>query len=236
MTCTSFPLLPPDLQAPFERLPQARTRPSSLPSASRPAMRILPLLIATSLTAGSALAAGPCEGPKPWKSPNADTYPEPALRTFYALARQSSQAYEHGRAVEARALARQYLAAAARFPCDWNQGNAVHNANTILGLLAEQEGDRAAAVAHLAAAGESRGSPQINSFGPSLMLAQRLARAGEFDAVAAYVRAIRRFWEADDTTLAGMQGSRDPSPMTTWLDTLARRQVPDFGMNAKRPP
>lgn len=115
-------------------------------------------------------------------------------------------------------------------------GHAVHDGNAVLGLLALQEGQRAAAVAHLLAAGQSRGSPQLDSFGPSLLLASRLAEAGEFEAVAAYVRAIRRFWEADDGSLLGMLGWRDPAPMSTWLTQLAARRAPDFGMNAMKTP
>lgn len=190
--------------------------------------------------APAAADAGPassaCQGRRPWKSANATQYPKAELQAFYGLAKRMTDAYEGGRAAEARSLAGHYLASAPRFLCDWNHGNAVHDANAVLGLLALQEGQRAAAVAHLLAAGQSRGSPQLDSFGPSLLLASRLAKAGEYDAVAAYVRAIRRFWEADDGSLLGLLGWRSPAPMEAWLTQLAARRVPDFGVNAMRTP
>jgi hypothetical protein len=183
---------------------------------------------------GRAVAA-PCEGPRPWKSPDAIQYAESDLSRFYDLANQTRSAYSGGDTAAAKRLAQEYLAAAPRFPCDWNYGNAVHNANAVLGLIALQEGDRAAAVRHLLAAGRSRGSPQLDTFGPSLLLAKRLAEAGEFDAVATYVRSIRRFWEAKEPTILGFLGLGG-KPMTGWLETLAAGRVPDFGLNALKAP
>ena len=185
--------------------------------------------------AGEAASAA-CEGTRPWRAPDAVRYPEAELRAFYDLADRTRSAYARNDMVAAKRLAQEYLLAAPRFPCDWNYGNAMHNANSVLGLVALQEGDRALAVRHLLASGLSRGSPQLDSFGPSLLLAKRLAEVGEFEAVAAYVRSIRRFWEAEDTTILGFVGLRNPQPMSSWLEQLASRNVPDFGMNAEKAP
>lgn len=157
------------------------------------------------------------------------------LRGFYDLGPGLSDAFKQGRLEEARRMAQSYLALAPGFRCDWNYGNAVHNANAALGLIALREGDRPAAVRHLIAAGKTRGSPQLDSFGPSLMLAQQLAEAGEYDAVAAYVRDIGRFWTARDISFWCLLGLCDELS-TTWLDQLARRRVPDFGINAMKGP
>ena len=201
----------------------------------REVLRVAPV-IALALASACASAANHCEGRRPWKSADAVRYSDAELRDFYALASRTQDAYKKGNLSEAKSLARQYLALAPRFPCDWNYGNAVHDANAVLGLIALQEGNRSAAVAHLLAAGQSRGSPQLDSFGPSLLLAARLAEAGEYEAVASYVRAIRRFWEAEDGSLLGLLGWRDKAPMSTWLEQLASRQVPDFGRNALKTP
>ena len=198
-------------------------------------MRTSLVLAACLVFAGETVAAR-CEGPSPWKSPDAVRYPEAEIRVFYDLADQTSSAYARGDTATSRRLAQEYLSAAPRFLCNWNYGNAVHNANAVLGLIALQEGHREAAVRYLLAAGLSGGSPQLDTFGPSLLLAKRLAETGEFEAVAAYVRSVRRFWEAEDTTILGFIGSRDAQPMSTWLEKLASRKVPDFGMNALKMP
>ena len=185
-----------------------------------------------------ALSAGAdtCDDRRPWKRADAVEYPEAELRPFYEVARQSSDAYARGDMVEAKALATKYLSLAPSFKCDWNYGNAIHNANTILGLVALRGGDRAGAVRHLLAAGASRGSPQLDSFGPSLMLAKKLAEAGEHGAVATYIRSIRAFWTAEDTTMLGLLGRPSSDPMATWIAELEANRVPDFGMNARRRP
>ena len=198
-------------------------------------MRTFLTVVAFLIFAGQALAAS-CEGPRPWKYPDAVQYSETDLRRFYDLARKTSSAYSSGDTATAKRVAQEYLSAAPQFPCDWNYGNAVHNANSVLGLIALQEGDRNAAVRYLLAAGLSRGSPQLDSFGPSLLLAKLLAEASEFEAVATYIRSIRRFWEADDTTTLGFLGFGDRQPMTGWLEKLASRKVPNFGMNARVAP
>lgn len=198
-------------------------------------MRTSVIVVALLVSAGQASASS-CEGPRPWKSPDAVQYSDTDLRLFYDLAIQTRLAYSDGDKAKAKRVAQEYLSAASRFTCDWNYGNAVHDANAVLGLIALQEGHREAAVRYLLAAGLSRGSPQRDSFGPSLLLAKLLAEAGEFDAVATYVRSIRRFWEADDTTTLGFLGFGDRQPMTSWLKKLASRKVPNFGMNALKAP
>ena len=124
----------------------------------------------------------------PWKSAAAASarYSDSELASFYDLSKRASAAYAKAEPEAAR-LAEQYLATAARYPCDWNYGNAVHNGNSILGLLALHEGRKAESVEYLLAAGQTPGSPQLNSFGPSLVLARELAMAAEFEAVASYL-------------------------------------------------
>ena len=83
----------------------------------------------------------------------------------------------------------------------WNEGNRVYDGNRILGHLALDAGDHEAAVGFLDAAGASEGSPQLNSFGPELTLAQALLDADETDAVLRHLEAVGRFWAMDDGKL-----------------------------------
>ena len=161
----------------------------------------------------------------------AGTYSTPELDRFYALAREMTAAYRKGEAASADALARRYLQVAGQFPCNWNHGNAIHNANATLGLLALRDGRKADAVSYLEAAGAASGSPQLDSFGPSLLLARGLAQAGEHQAVARYLASIKRFWKAQDSSILGvlLPAFADPDPISTWIGELNQGRVPDFG-------
>jgi len=77
---------------------------------------------------------------------------------------------------------------------DWNYGNILHDANQILGLAALQEGRLDDAKQHLAAAGSTPGSPQLNSFGPKMALAQALLEQNESECVIEYLNLVARFW------------------------------------------
>lgn len=61
----------------------------------------------------------------------------------------------------------------------WNSGNRIHHGNLILGRIALTQGDVAEAKTRLLAAGKTPGSPQLNSFGPNMMLAKELLELGE---------------------------------------------------------
>ncbi|MEO6708830.1 MAG: tetratricopeptide repeat protein, partial [Planctomycetota bacterium] len=73
-------------------------------------------------------------------------------------------ALEVGELDRARAVATQLLIRAKQDPEDWNTGNAVHDANQVLGRVALREGDVESAKRHLLAAGRTSGSPQLDSF------------------------------------------------------------------------
>jgi hypothetical protein len=120
-----------------------------------------------------------------------------------------------------RDVAKMYLDDAKMFRCNWNYGNAIHDANTVLGLMSLRVGKVPEAIGYLHAAGKSPGSPQLNSFGPSMHLAKALATKGEFDAVAKYLDDIRYFWKMED-------GAID-----RWKADLAAKRVPDFGSNMR---
>ncbi len=77
---------------------------------------------------------------------------------------------------------------------DWNDGNAIYAGNALLGRVAFARGDREAAKLHLSRAGRTQGSPQLNSFGPDLALANELLEAGESEAVLAFLGDVAKFW------------------------------------------
>ena len=76
----------------------------------------------------------------------------------------------------------------------WNFGNVVYEANQILGLAALREGRVAAAKQYLIAAGRTPGSPQLNSFGPEMTLAQELLNRGEKQVVLDFLDLVAKFW------------------------------------------
>ena len=84
------------------------------------------------------------------------------------------------------------------YRCNWNYGNAIHEANRILGLISLDEMDIEAAASFLIEAGKSPGSPQLDTFGPELDLANELLKAGRSEAVIAYLNGIRQFWEGNE--------------------------------------
>lgn len=81
---------------------------------------------------------------------------------------------------------------------DWNYGNSIHNSNMVLGRLSLKDGDTGKAKEYLIQSAKSKGSPQLDTFGPSLKLANELLIAGERDVVLSYMHSISRFWEMDD--------------------------------------
>lgn len=140
----------------------------------------------------------------------------PRLHRFYALEDLIDAAYQskdHGRAQE---LVHEYLQLAAIYRCNWNYGNAIHNANQILGLISLQKGDIEAAAQFLLLAGKSTGSPQLNTFGPRLVLANALLMRGKVAEVKAYLQDIRSFWESGR------------SKVDAWLAAIDKGDKPDL--------
>lgn len=124
----------------------------------------------------------------------------------------------HGRGSiqDARRSAEESLLLAARHRADWNFGNAIHDANNILGLIALRKGDVKGAKVYLLQAGSTTGSPQLNTFGPSMPLAKELLDLGEREVVLRYLDLCELFWEGRQKLLR------------KWADEIKRGGVPDF--------
>ena len=135
---------------------------------------------------------------------------------FYALPRATFAAYHLERFTLAKAHAQLALTLAENFKDNWNFGNAVHSAHSILGLLALDAGDRSSALTALQAAGATPGSPQLNSFGPTMQLAIALLELGEREAVLNYLDQCAVFWRLGNSKLA------------IWRRKIAAGSMPNF--------
>jgi hypothetical protein len=138
---------------------------------------------------------------------------------FYALNDAAKESFVLGKTEDARAYASNLLALLPKFPNDWNYGNAVQDANLVLGRIAVEEGRIEDAKRHLLAAGKSPGSPQMNSFGPNMSLAKDLLEKGERDVVLEHFELCRKFWQMD-------RGRLDQ-----WSQEVKAGKIPDFGAN-----
>jgi tetratricopeptide (TPR) repeat protein len=131
----------------------------------------------------------------------------------------ATAALEAGQPEKARAYATELLQGAR--PGVWSYGNAVHHGNLVLGRLALREGDVEGSKQYLKKAGETPGSPQLNSFGPNMTLARELLEKGEKDAVLEYFAQCSRFWS--------MGGER----LQSWTAMVKGGGIPDFGANLR---
>ena len=140
------------------------------------------------------------------------------LHRYYALGDAARVQLKRGNLEEAKALADELLLTAASMPPDWNYGNAVHDAHIALGYLALERDDAEAAAKHLLAAGQTPGSPQLDTFGPNMSLARALLQRGVRAPVLEYLELCRRFWKH--------AGKR----LDQWKKAVEVDQMPDFGI------
>ena len=135
---------------------------------------------------------------------------------FTHLPSAAAGAFHLEQFADAKQFAERVLALAPAFKESWNYGNAIHCGHTVLGLLALNSQDYATAISELYESGKTPGSPQLNSFGPTMQLAKALLKVGHVEPVLTYLNQCRTFWE--------MGG--------TWLDLWERKiregHVPNF--------
>jgi hypothetical protein len=143
----------------------------------------------------------------------------PEIKRFYALNGAAKDAFNLGKTEEARAYAEELSRILERFKDNWNYGNAVQDSNLVLGRIAVSEGDLVKAKDYLRKAGDSPGSPQMNSFGPNMSLAKDLLEQNEKQAVLHYFKQCAKFWKMDDGKL------------NAWAKEVESGQIPDFGAN-----
>ena len=120
---------------------------------------------------------------------------------------------------EAQAAANELLGMVEGYRADWNYGNSIHKANSALGRIALRQGDKLAARNYLIASAKSDGSPQMNTFGPNMILAKEMLEAGEKEAVLEYLQLCGKFWSMEDGRLA------------VWKRMIDEGRMPRFGAN-----
>lgn len=153
-------------------------------------------------------------------------------QTLKKLKAQAESALQEGNTVAASRFAQEMLIKNTD-RTTWNYGNEIHVGNQILGLAALQEGDTEAAKAHLLVAGQTPGSPQLNSFGPTMTLAQALLSRGERDAVLEYLDAVACFWATATPggsitirLLSTFMAFRNAQSLRRWKAAIRAGQVP----------
>ena len=141
------------------------------------------------------------------------------VERFYALNRAAKKALKAGKTEEARGFANELARLAPAYTNDWNYGNAIQDSNQVLGRIALKDGNVAEAKKRLLDSAESKGSPQMNSFGPNLQLAKELLAKGETQVVVDYLQRCERFWKMGKDRLAG------------WAQAINMGETPNFGAN-----
>ena len=142
---------------------------------------------------------------------------EPIRRNPY-LPRMATAAFAAGDYRRAASYAEEALAAA-RQGVFWWTGDAIHQANIVLGRLALRKGDIEDAKRDLLAAGKTPGSSSLASTGPNLQLAKELLDRGESATVVQYLEECGAFWDANRGKLA------------EWIVLIKGGLKPDFGPN-----
>jgi hypothetical protein len=132
------------------------------------------------------------------------------------LASLAKTAFAAGLNDEAKAFATKMLEDDA---AGWNRGNRIHHGNLILGQLALSDGNVDEAKSRLLLAGKTTGSPQLNSFGPNMLLAKELLERGETAVVLEYFELCKKFWASPHRKLE------------QWADDVKSNRIPQFGGN-----
>jgi hypothetical protein len=138
---------------------------------------------------------------------------------FYTLGRAAKESFQVGKMEDARNYAMELQALLPKFEGNWNYGNAVHDANLVLGRIALSEKRMDDARRYLIQAGNTPGSTQLDCFGPNMSLARDMLAKGEGETVLQYFELCRKFWKADDGQL------------DEWRNEVKAGRIPNFGAN-----
>ena len=136
---------------------------------------------------------------------------------YNSLSDLAKTAFEAGEFDKARTYATDLLERAKGERKGWNYGNAIHFGNLVLGRIALKDGDLEKAKAYLLASGKTPGSPQLDSFGPNMLLAKDLLEKGERKAVLQYFDECATFWKRPE--------------LKEWTAAVKLGKIPDFGGN-----
>ncbi|MHC4075043.1 MAG: tetratricopeptide repeat protein [Planctomycetota bacterium] len=124
-----------------------------------------------------------------------------------------------GQIDEAEKYATELLELATKYKKDWNYGNAIHKGHIALGRIALRRGRIDSAKGHLLEAGRTPGSPQLDSFGPNMLLAKELFEEGQKDTVIKYLQFCDKFWSSGKWKIK------------KWQQIIQEGRTPYFGSN-----
>ena len=134
---------------------------------------------------------------------------------FSKLGEDAYSELKAGNYVEAKKLALRLLKMANVYTEHWNNGNAIHHAHTIIGLIDVRENKIDSALRHLKESSKISGSPQLNSFGPNFCLAMELLLKDKNDEVISYLENVGKFWEMGYKSLP------------KWISEIQQNEVPE---------
>jgi hypothetical protein len=183
-------------------------------------LTILALANEATAQVASAKSDGPSKRAKEWPALELELKGEiGAERRFYVTTDAAPAAFSAGYIEKAKFYAKDLLAIAPDWKENWNYGNAIHNANLVLGRIALRSNDMDEAKGYLLEAGRTPGSPQLNSFGPDMTLAKELLEKGETKTVLEYLDLCGKFWKMHADNLGA------------WKAQIEKGEVPDFRSN-----
>lgn len=159
---------------------------------------IAPLVCTPLLACDETVACDKCAKESEFSWNPSNQFVTPRLSRFYSLEDRIAEAYRANDFSKVKELAKENLGLATVYRCNWNFGNAIHDTNRVLGLVSLKNGDIDAASNYLLKAGKSSGSPQLNTFGPELDLANELLQLGKAEAVKSYLKDIKIFWKMNN--------------------------------------
>jgi hypothetical protein len=140
-------------------------------------------------------------------------------KRFYELTKNLQQKYEAGEIEEVKSDVNEIKRLLPNYVTNWNYGNAVHKMNIVEGRMALQKGNVEEAKKYLISAGKTKGSPQLNSFGPNMSLAKELLEKREKEIVIQYLDLCSKFWKGDF------------SKLNDWKEIVQQGKIPEFGAN-----
>ena len=124
---------------------------------------------------------------------------------------------DEGELEKAREYANEVLTLAPKYKNDWNYGNAIHKGHIAIGRIELRNGNLDNSKKHLLEAGRTPGSPQLDSFGPNMLLAKELLEKGEDDVVITYLNHCGTFWKKRQ--------------IRKWIEIIEGGDTPNFGAN-----
>ncbi|WP_020567211.1 hypothetical protein [Neolewinella persica] len=139
------------------------------------------------------------------------------------LSRELIEAYNQQDVKKVDALIVQGLKAVSGTNEDWNRGNLLHQIHTIKGLLFLENNEIEEAKEQLIKAIKVPKSPQLNGFGPNMLLAKKLLEKGEAKVVLEYLDLSKHVWSLFTRFI----------PLLKWRNDINKNRTPDFKANLR---